>query len=231
MLIGEDQINYVVIAWEDEGKEIMGIKLTKVRLHCLWNLLTYSFYCYYVFKNSSWYIFYYSFEQWDERYKSSWYQLVDKGKPGEGAVLCFPGFLETSLDVIIGLIKDCIKGIHLLDNKRFDSRKLIQTKLAFSFEQTILLAKLAHHCLAQRTDGNPLHFTLLKHCTECIRNVLGDTNMQVILHLLARSLFSPFFMRKSCHCSDYCIFSFTGSSNWLTSAERHVTERNQCRGH
>ncbi|KAF8023726.1 hypothetical protein BT93_F1038 [Corymbia citriodora subsp. variegata] len=103
----------------------------------------------------------------------------DKCEPGEDAILCFPGFLETTLNVIIGLIKDCIKGLHLLDNKKSDSRKLIQRKLAFSFEQTILLAKLAHQCLVQRTDGNLLHFSLLKHCTECIRNVLGDTNMQV----------------------------------------------------
>ncbi|XP_056162820.1 protein SWEETIE isoform X2 [Syzygium oleosum] len=105
--------------------------------------------------------------------------LRDICEPGEDAVLCFPGFLETSLNVIIGLIKDCIKGIHLLGNKKSDSRKLIQTKLAFSFEQIIILAKLAHQCLALRTDGDPLHFTLLKHCTECIRSVLGDTNMQV----------------------------------------------------
>ncbi|KAK3425934.1 hypothetical protein EUGRSUZ_F02484 [Eucalyptus grandis] len=103
----------------------------------------------------------------------------DKRESGEDAVLFFPGSLETTLNVIIGLTKDCIKGIHLLDNKKSDSRKLIQTKLAFSFEQTLLLAKLAHQCLAQRTDGNLQHFTLLKHCTECIRNVLGDTNMQV----------------------------------------------------
>lgn len=129
--------------------------------------------------------------------------------------------------MIIGLIKDCIEGIHLLGNKKSDSRKLIQTKLAFSFEQIIILAKLAHQCLALQTDGDPLHFTLLKHCTECIRSVLGDTNMQVIIYLLARpvSLFSLFIMQTDC-----CIF-FAGSSYWLTSSERHVTERDQCRGH
>lgn len=91
--------------------------------------------------------------------------------------------------MIIGLTKDCIKGIHLLDNKKSDSRKLIQTKLAFSFEQTILLAMLTHQCLAKRTDGNLLHFTLLKHCAESIRNVLGDTNMQVIIYLIEQGQF------------------------------------------
>lgn len=88
--------------------------------------------------------------------------------------------LGTCLNVLANLIKECIKGIHLLDNKRSDLRKLLQMKLAFSVEQTVSFAKLVHgiHCLGSNSS-DAIYFTLLKYCTECIRMSLVDSNIQV----------------------------------------------------
>lgn len=93
-------------------------------------------------------------------------------------------FFEATLNEITSLMDDCISGIHLLENKS-DARKLIQTKLAFAFEQTVTVAKLAHESLRERTDGNSCYFAVLRHCTQSAHKVLSDSNMQVVyLHPL-----------------------------------------------
>ncbi len=88
--------------------------------------------------------------------------------------------------MIANLTTDCIKCIHLLENKRSDLRKLHQMKLAFSVEQTISFAKLVHETerLGASEGSDPIYFTLFKCCTECIRTLLTDSSIQV-----KRSLF------------------------------------------
>ncbi|KAJ6403563.1 hypothetical protein OIU84_015471, partial [Salix udensis] len=89
--------------------------------------------------------------------------------------------LGTCLNVIADLIKDCIKGIHLLENKRPDLLKLLQLKLSFSIEQMVLFAKLVYesqYC-RQSEDSNTICLAGLKYCTKYIQTVLNDSNVQV----------------------------------------------------
>ncbi|KAJ6738777.1 PROTEIN SWEETIE [Salix koriyanagi] len=89
--------------------------------------------------------------------------------------------LGTCLNVIADLIKDCIKGIHLLENKRPDLLKLLQLKLSFSIEQMVLFAKLVYesqYC-RQTEDSNTICLAVLKYCTKYIQTVLNDSNVQV----------------------------------------------------
>lgn len=78
------------------------------------------------------------------------------------------------------LSKDCIWSIHLLENKS-NLRRLLQTKLVFSLEQTILFAKSIYDSefLEQNGDRSPFYYTMFKHCTKCIQTVLSDSNIQV----------------------------------------------------
>ncbi|KAJ0042851.1 hypothetical protein Pint_18792 [Pistacia integerrima] len=85
------------------------------------------------------------------------------------------------LNVIADLMKDCIKGIHLLENNRSDFWKLLQLKLAFSLEQTVSIAKLAYETEfpGDEKDSNPIGFAVFKFCTECVETVLTDSNAKV----------------------------------------------------
>ena len=83
--------------------------------------------------------------------------------------------------MIADLIKDCIKGIHLLENKRPDLLKSLQLKLSFSIEQMVLFAKLVYesqYC-RQTEDSNTICLVVLKYCTKYIHTVLNDSNVQV----------------------------------------------------
>ena len=90
--------------------------------------------------------------------------------------------MGTCLNVIADLIKDCIKGIHLLEEKkRPDLLKLLQLKLSFSIEQMMLFAKLVYesqYC-RQTEDNNTICLAVLKYCTKYIQTVLNDSNVQV----------------------------------------------------
>ncbi|KAF4394315.1 hypothetical protein G4B88_018465 [Cannabis sativa] len=84
------------------------------------------------------------------------------------------------LNAIANLSKDCIQKIHLLENKS-GLRTLWQAKLAFSLEQTILVAQLIDEigCPGEHSDGDQVYFHMFKICIECIQNVLNDSNIQV----------------------------------------------------
>lgn len=79
------------------------------------------------------------------------------------------------------LTKDCINGIHLVDNKGSGLRKLLQLKLAFCLEQLFSLAKLAYEydCPGDETDTNSICIVMLKSCHISIAAVVKDSNMQV----------------------------------------------------
>ncbi|KFK41114.1 hypothetical protein AALP_AA2G087800 [Arabis alpina] len=85
------------------------------------------------------------------------------------------------LHMVGDLTKDCINGIHLVDNKRSGLRKLLQLKLAFCLEQLFSLAKLAYEfdCPGDETDTNSLCIAILKSCHIIIAAVVKDSNMQV----------------------------------------------------
>ncbi|KAF2313762.1 hypothetical protein GH714_013249 [Hevea brasiliensis] len=99
----------------------------------------------------------------------------DDGSPRLRAIL------GTCLNLIADLTKDCIKGIHFVENKRSESRKLLQLKLSFSLEQTISLAKVACQmkCLGETKSRSPFCFTVFKYCSKYFQTVLSDSNLQV----------------------------------------------------
>uniref|UniRef100_A0A6N2MN55 Uncharacterized protein n=1 Tax=Salix viminalis TaxID=40686 RepID=A0A6N2MN55_SALVM len=106
-------------------------------------------------------------------------RLDSAGQGNNGSHL--RAILGTCLNVIADLIKDCIKGIHLLENKRPDLLKLLQLKLSFSIEQMVLFAKLVYesqYC-RQTEDSNTICLAVLKYCTKYIQTVLNDSNVQV----------------------------------------------------
>lgn len=100
---------------------------------------------------------------------------------GDDGILHLRAVLGTCLNMVANLTKDCIDGIHLLENKRSASRKLLQMKLVFCVEQTITFAKLVHEiqCLGKSKGSDPIYFTLFKYCTKCIQTLLTDSNIQV----------------------------------------------------
>lgn len=103
-------------------------------------------------------------------------------------------FFEATLNEITSLTKDCIRAIELLENKKSHAHKLIQTKLAFSFEQTVTVAKLAHESLRERTDGNSHYLIILRCCTQSAHEVLSNSNIQVIRLCPFEVKFSASFM-------------------------------------
>ncbi|KAM2466399.1 hypothetical protein PS1_008328 [Malus domestica] len=107
--------------------------------------------------------------------------IDDKSGVGEDGLLHMQKLLGTCLNVITDLTEDCIKSIHLQENKRSDLHILLQTKLAFSLEQTISFAKLGYEInyLEENRDGDSVYSTMFKYCTKCVQTVLTDSNIQV----------------------------------------------------
>ncbi|XP_010511629.1 PREDICTED: HEAT repeat-containing protein 5B-like isoform X1 [Camelina sativa] len=85
------------------------------------------------------------------------------------------------LHMVGDLTKDCINGIHLVDNKRSGLRKLLQLKLVFCLEQLFSLAKLAYEfdCPVDETNTNSICIAMLKSCQTSIAAVMKDSNVQV----------------------------------------------------
>lgn len=71
--------------------------------------------------------------------------------------------------------------MHLLDNKRLSSSKLLQMKLAFSLEQIFSFAKLAYEfeCLEDNQKNKPILFTVLHYSAQFIQALLTDPVIQV----------------------------------------------------
>ncbi|CAE5963233.1 unnamed protein product [Arabidopsis arenosa] len=85
------------------------------------------------------------------------------------------------LHMVGDLTKDCINGIHLVDNKRSGLRKLLQLKLVFCLEQLFSLAKLSYEfdCPGDDTNTNSICIAMLKSCQISIAAVVKDSNVQV----------------------------------------------------
>ncbi|XP_050123637.1 protein SWEETIE-like isoform X1 [Malus sylvestris] len=107
--------------------------------------------------------------------------IDDKSSVGEDGLLHMRKLLGTCLNVMTDLTEDCIKSIHLQENKRSDSHILLQRKLAFSIEQTISFAKLGYEMdyLDENRDGDSVYYPMFKYCTKCVQTVLSDSNVQV----------------------------------------------------
>ncbi|KAM7267217.1 hypothetical protein ACFE04_009383 [Oxalis oulophora] len=118
------------------------------------------------------------------------YALGDDGKCQHEAVL------GTYLNVITDLSTNCINNIHKSENKKSEQRKLLHSKLAFSLEQTILLAKVAWEIECVE-DGNPssICFAVFKYCTKCVQAALSDSDIQV--QAIGLQVIKSMFQRES----------------------------------
>ncbi|EEF45628.1 conserved hypothetical protein [Ricinus communis] len=107
--------------------------------------------------------------------------IVDSSIHCDDGSLHLRATIGTCMNLVADLTEDCLKGIHFLENKRSDLRKLLQLKLAFSLEQTISLAKLACQieCFGETKSSSPICYTVFKCCTRYFHTVLSDSNVQV----------------------------------------------------
>lgn len=85
------------------------------------------------------------------------------------------------MNLVVDLCNNCVEGIHLVKNRSSKLQRLLQVKLAFSLEQIISLGKLVYlaGCLEADVEIEKASFSVFKYGTECIRNVLHDSNSQV----------------------------------------------------
>uniref|UniRef100_A0A2P2MKT4 HEAT repeat-containing protein 5B isoform X2 n=1 Tax=Rhizophora mucronata TaxID=61149 RepID=A0A2P2MKT4_RHIMU len=105
--------------------------------------------------------------------------LDDSSKHGDDLQLRV--IIGTCLNVIADLAKDCVKGIHLLENTRSDLCKLLKLKLSFSLEQIVSFAKLANDigCPGETKGNYPIFFATFKYCSNYFQMVLNDQSLQV----------------------------------------------------
>ncbi|XP_010528470.1 PREDICTED: HEAT repeat-containing protein 5B isoform X2 [Tarenaya hassleriana] len=89
--------------------------------------------------------------------------------------------LGACLDMVGELTRDCVEGIHLVDNKGSKLQKLLQLKLVFCLEQLFSLAKLAYEIdfPGDGSQDNLICFYVLKPCLVSFQTVVRDSNLQV----------------------------------------------------
>lgn len=111
-----------------------------------------------------------------------YYDFADKSKLGEDGISLLRTIFGACVDLFVSLSMDCIKSIHLVENKKSNSCKLLQMKLAFSLEQMTSFAKLAYEIesFGDHDEGKPMLYTVLSNCTKCIQASLTDQEKQVM---------------------------------------------------
>lgn len=108
-------------------------------------------------------------------------QFRDKAMLHDDAMTQMEAIFGAWQNVILSLSEYCIKGIHILENKRDSSCKLLLLKLAFCLEEALSLARTAYKTQqpVQGNDSNMFFYTIYRHCTKCIHVALTDSNIQV----------------------------------------------------
>ncbi|KAG9140394.1 hypothetical protein Leryth_018528, partial [Lithospermum erythrorhizon] len=88
---------------------------------------------------------------------------------------------SASLNAVTSITKHCIRSIHDLENRKSISGKLLQMKLAFSFEQCYSIAKFTFD-LEKRVENDQrssIVLSVLHQAIQCARVVLTDDDTQV----------------------------------------------------
>ncbi|XP_047310511.1 protein SWEETIE isoform X2 [Impatiens glandulifera] len=108
--------------------------------------------------------------------------LSDKSnKLGEDDICCLRTMIGACLNAIASLTKDFIEQTHMLEKSNTLSSKLLQSRLAFFLEQSIVLSKISFEleCPKETQENNPMLFAFFRLGTKCIQTALSNTNMQV----------------------------------------------------
>ncbi|XP_057443151.1 protein SWEETIE-like [Lotus japonicus] len=105
-------------------------------------------------------------------------KIIDDEAGHGDSILPLREMFETCLSVVASLTKDCIEGFHLQEVKSFNKQKLIHTKLAFSLEQIISIAKLSLDSKYVECEAS-ISIRALRCCLRCIQAVISYSNMQV----------------------------------------------------
>ncbi|XP_024982998.1 protein SWEETIE isoform X2 [Cynara cardunculus var. scolymus] len=105
----------------------------------------------------------------------------EKSTVDEDALCYLRTISGACLNVNVNLTNDCIKSIHLLEDKMTNSSKLPQKKLAFSLEQIITFAKLTYEIelISENEESKPIFYGMLCHCRNSFHEVLNDRYIQV----------------------------------------------------
>jgi hypothetical protein len=104
--------------------------------------------------------------------------VEEKSKLDNDDICYLRKIIGASLDLVTNLGKDCIKNMHILDDKRLSSTKLLQTKLAISLEQLFSFTKLSYEFESMHNNQEHL-YTIFTHCTSFIQTLLADPIIQV----------------------------------------------------
>ncbi|KAL8250875.1 hypothetical protein R6Q59_034568 [Mikania micrantha] len=85
------------------------------------------------------------------------------------------------LNINMNLTNNCVKSIHLLDDKMTNSSQLLQKKIVFSLEQIITFANLTYEIelISDNQESKPIFYSMLRQCTKSFREVLNDQYIQV----------------------------------------------------
>ncbi|CAK9150708.1 unnamed protein product [Ilex paraguariensis] len=105
----------------------------------------------------------------------------DISELGDDGVSYLTTTIRVCTNVIADLIKNCIRSIHQLEDKRSNLCKVLLRKLALSLEQISSFAKLAYELprLGENQNSRPIFLAVLQLCTRCIQVVLTDYDIQV----------------------------------------------------
>lgn len=107
--------------------------------------------------------------------------VKEKSTLDEDALCYLRTITGACLNVNVNLTNDCIKSIHMLEDKMTNSSKLPQKKLAFSLEQIITFAKLSYEIelISENQESKAIFYGMLCHCSNSFHEVLNDRYIQV----------------------------------------------------
>lgn len=150
--------------------------------------------------------------------------FADKSKLGHDDI----SFLRTIIEACVGLFtrltEECIRSIHVSENKRSDLNKLLQMKLACSLEHIASFAKMAFEIesVGENQGNKPMLFAVLRDCTQCTQAALTDLNILVI-DFNVNSLFWIYKLELHAYiCFEIIV---VGPIDWFASAKKHLTAR------
>ncbi|KAL8161118.1 hypothetical protein V2J09_012607 [Rumex salicifolius] len=106
--------------------------------------------------------------------------VEDESNLDDSTMLQLQTIITASENATKDLTTECVEAIHLLENKKSNLRRLMNTKLAFCLEQTLNFASLAYKIIVlQRKSVDSISMATFADCVKCFDRVLMDESIQV----------------------------------------------------